>query len=292
MSRPTSLKWKKSRPFFLLILLLLVLLASGCKDTASPKVIKIGLIAPFEGPSRPLGYDVLYAVKLRVKQWNEDANQPKIILVALNDNGDAALAARLPAQLAQDPDVHFILGPVQGHTAMAALPGLAKTGVPTLLLGPVRDVQADNIIPYAGLGAAYQAILAPKIGIRSPAWTMPVSKPVIWLGDPLTLAELSQNQPDLVAAAGPVAEEEAFRFWAPETAANVLRAAPAPQYLPDSFAMEYEALAGKAPTSAAGLAYKATDAALHLIAQSPNLHPTSSQLHLIQQPPISMLSNP
>jgi len=56
----------------LLILLLLVLLTSGCKDTASPKVIKIGLIAPFEGPSRPLGYDVLYAVKLRVKQWNED----------------------------------------------------------------------------------------------------------------------------------------------------------------------------------------------------------------------------
>lgn len=276
----------------MLTLLLLVLLASSCKDTASPKVIKIGLIAPFEGPSRPLGYDVLYAVKLRVRQWNEGPNQPKIALVALNDDGDAALAARLPAQLAQDPDIHFILGPVQGHTAMAARPGLAKTGVPALLLGPVRDVQADNIIPYAGLGAAYQAVFAPQIGIHSPAWMGPVSESVIWLGDPLTLAELSQSHPDFVAAAGPVAEEEAFRSWAPETAATILRAAPVPQYLPDSFAMEYETLSGKAPTLAAGLAYKAADAALHLIAQSPNLRPTSSQLHLIQQPPIIILSNP
>ena len=292
MSRPTSLEGTIRRACLLSLLLLLALLTSSCKGAASPKVVKIGLIAPFEGPSRPLGYDVLNAVKLRLKQWNEGPNQPKIILVALNDSGDAALATRLPAQLAQDPDVRFILGPVQGHTSMAALPGLAKTGIPTLALGPIRDVQAENIIPYAGLGATYQTILAPKIGMRSPAWIGPVHGPVIWLGDPLTLAELSRNHPDFVPAAGPVADEEVFRSWAPEAAATILQAAPEPQHLPDSFAGDYEALAGRPPTLAAGLAYAATDVALQIIAQSPDISSVSNRLRLIQTPPIILLSNP
>ncbi len=111
----------------LLILGLVIFTLGACTLPGStPPVVKIGLIAPFEGPSRPLGYSVLNGVRLRLQQWNDAGNSPRVELVALNDNGDPDLAAQLPAQLAIDPDVLLVLGPPQGHTALAALPALTE----------------------------------------------------------------------------------------------------------------------------------------------------------------------
>jgi len=281
---------KPSRSTYIILALLALVLLAGCKNVKSPEVVKIGLIAPFEGPSRPLGYDTLNAVKLRIQQWNESDAQPKIELVALNDDGNPVLAARLPAQLAQDPDVRVILGPPQGHTAMAALPGLEESGIPTILLAPVRNDPSDMILTYAGLGAHYQKLFQPMLGILPPAWSQPVSQPVIWLGDPLTLAEILHEQPELIPAAGPVAGEEAFQQWAPDVAWSIPWAAPTPAGLPDDFAAEYEKLAGKKPSLAAALAYAATDQALRIIAAAPDYHPGPEQLATIPLPDITFIN--
>ncbi|HFC11696.1 MAG TPA: hypothetical protein ENJ56_02535, partial [Anaerolineae bacterium] len=56
--------------------LLLTLLLAGCAsvdfaDVSSvDPVVKIGLVAPFEGEQRVIGYDVIYATRLAVRQVN------------------------------------------------------------------------------------------------------------------------------------------------------------------------------------------------------------------------------
>ncbi len=263
---------------------------AGCRDVTSPPVVKIGLIAPFEGPSRPLGYQVLDGVKLRLHQWNDGHHAPKVELVALNDDGDPQLAATLPAQLAQDPDIRVILGPPQGHTAMAALPALAKTGIPTLLLAPVSSVPPQGgIVPYAGLGEDYQQLFQPLVGTLQPAWFLPVQGPVLWLGDPLSLAELAQNHPEWVPAAGPVAGEAVLQGWAPDLAQRILWAAPQPHDLPSDFAARYRDLTGRDPTWAAALAYAATDQALQLIAQAPDDVPGPASLAQVPVPALVII---
>ncbi len=283
-------RWPLWAGMLVVALALGAMMLAGCKDVRSPEVVKIGLIAPFEGPSRPLGYDVLNAVKLRINQWNESDATPKIELVALNDDSDPELALRLPDQLAQDPDIRVILGPPQGHTAQAALPKLAETGIPTILLAPVRAAPSDTVLAYAGLGAHYQKLFQPMLGILPPAWSQPIRQPVIWLGDPLTLAETLNERPQLIPAAGPVAAEEAFQGWAPELAWSIPWAAPAPQNLPQDFAADYEAATGAKPTLASALAYAATDQALRIISAAPDHRPGADELSTIPVPPITLIN--
>ncbi len=274
-----------------IVFVIMAWLLAGCSNMRTPQVIKIGLIAPFEGPSRPLGYDTLNGVKLRIQQWNESDGQPKIELVALNDDSDPELAARLPDQLAQDPDIRLILGPPQGHTAMAALVGLENVDIPTLLLAPVRQVAPDGmILPYAGLGAHYQKLFQPMFGVLPPAWSKPVRQPSIWLGDPLTLAELLTSHPELVPAAGPVAGEEALQGWAPDLAWSIPWAAPMPTNLPDTFAQDFEAFAGQPPNLAAALAYAATDEAIRLLVQAEDYRPTHEALRQVKLPSIGLVN--
>lgn len=272
-------------------LLIWAMLLAGCQNVRSPEVVKIGLIAPFEGPSRPLGYDVLNAVKLRVNQWNESGATPKIELVALNDDSDPVLAARLPEQLAQDSDIRIILGPPQGHTAAAAQMPLARTGIPTILLAPVKGAVSVSILSYAGIEQDYRRALPLAAGEAPAAWEPPITQPVLWLGDPLTLAEVYVTQPGLIVAAGPVAGEEAVQGWAPGLSQHLPWAAPAPENLPGDFSAAYRAVAGKAPDHTAALAYAATDLALDLIASSPDHRPDISRLHDSPTPPVIIVNH-
>lgn len=246
-------------------------MAAGC---GAPRVVKIGLVAPFEGPSRPFGYSALYAVRLRLQEWNQAGGVPRVELVALNDDGDPALAAALPAQLALDPDVLLLLGPLQSHTARVALPVLAKSDLPTLSLAPLPEHPPSTVFPFAGTATALRSSLAPYAPSSAPVWDAPLTGPAIWLGDPLALAELRRTTPALVPVAGPVAAEPAFAAWASDAANGLIWAAATPANLPDDFAARYEQMAGAPPTPIAALAYAATDEALKLLAS----HSTRSEL--------------
>jgi ABC-type branched-subunit amino acid transport system substrate-binding protein len=256
-------------------------LLAGCQDVRSPQVVKIGLVAPFEGPSRALGYEVLHGVRLQIRQWNESTAQPKIELVALNDDGNPALAAHLPAQLARDDAVRVILGPPQGHTAMAFnAADLAQTGIPALLLGPVKASVAPNILAYAGTGHDYEVVLAH--GGATAVWDVPLTGPGIWLGNPLTLAALLQEKNAYLLSSGPVAREAAVQ----QEASDLPWAAPQPQHLPADFVASYQAAAGQAPSPAAALAYAAAGEALRIIAAAPDYRPGVADLNSIIPPPI------
>jgi len=261
----------KGRWSILLMLFgLLTLTLSACTPSGStPPVVKIGLIAPFEGPSRPLGYGVLYGVRLRLQQWNDAGNSPRVELVALNDNSDPDLAAQLPTQLAVDPDVLLVLGPPQGHTASAALPAFTENRIPTISLAPLPDDSFPWVAPFAGVDADLQMALA-RYAVDGPVLRQPpLVEPGIWIGSPQTLAEVVLTTPEVVLSAGEVAAEPAFAAWAGAAADGVIWAASTPVDVPLDFAESYQVLAGSPPRPSAALAYIATDLALELMKKHP-----------------------
>jgi ABC-type branched-subunit amino acid transport system substrate-binding protein len=98
-------------------------------------VIKIGVIAPFEGTGRPLGYAVLPAIKAAVAEANArgDLGRTRVLVVAFNDDLYGPTAASQAQALALDPDVLAVVGPWSEETAAAATPILAAAGLPALV---------------------------------------------------------------------------------------------------------------------------------------------------------------
>jgi branched-chain amino acid transport system substrate-binding protein len=108
-------------------------------------VTKIGVIAPFEGTGRPLGYAVLPGIEAAVEEANAsgDLGRYRVLVVAFNDDLDAPTAAAQARALALDADVLGVVGPWTVETTAAAKPILAEAGLPAL-------AAADVPIPSAG----------------------------------------------------------------------------------------------------------------------------------------------
>jgi branched-chain amino acid transport system substrate-binding protein len=94
-------------------------------------MIKIGLVAPFEGLYRPLGYEVLPAVKLALKERNQAGGVQgyMVELVALNDDRDPETATQRASEMALDPDVLGVIGHFGEQTTVASLPTYREAGL-------------------------------------------------------------------------------------------------------------------------------------------------------------------
>jgi hypothetical protein len=113
--------------------LIALLLLVGCAFPGSTKpTVKLGLSAPFEGIERDLGYDVLHAVRLAVRQRNAVggiADRYFVELVALNDFGEADEAVVQAHKMAVDPDVLGVLGGWTPESELAAIPEYQTLGL-------------------------------------------------------------------------------------------------------------------------------------------------------------------
>ena len=138
--------------FFLLLLL------TGCASV-SP-VVKIGLAAPFEGENRAIGYDVIYAARLAVREINEvgGIGGYRVALVALDDGGDPELARQTAASLAIDPAVVAVLGHWRPATTAAAQPVYAQNNLPFIPMGESPFGPADPAAYSPEFREKYQAV--------------------------------------------------------------------------------------------------------------------------------------
>lgn len=109
---------------------------SSCLAVTRP-VVKIGLAAPFEGRYRNLGYEVIYAVRLAVREANAAGGVAgySVELAALDDSGEAEMAAEQARKLATDPQVMAVLGHWLEATTAVAAPEYERLKLP--LLDPV-----------------------------------------------------------------------------------------------------------------------------------------------------------
>jgi len=104
-------------------------------------IVKIGVIAPFEGLGRPFGYAVLPAIKAAIAEGNAAGKfgAYRVMLVALDDSLDPRAAVSQADALAEDPDLVAVLGPFETATARSAAPILAQAGIPVLVAAPLAD---------------------------------------------------------------------------------------------------------------------------------------------------------
>ena len=139
-------------------LLTLLLLLMGCASVAP--VVKIGLVAPFEGAQRALGYDAIYAARLAVREVNATGgiNGYRVALVSLNDGGDGQLAAETAVSLTIDPAVVAVIGHGLPETTAVAAPTYAAAGLPFLPLGDAPFAQQDPTLLPADFQSAYNAV--------------------------------------------------------------------------------------------------------------------------------------
>jgi branched-chain amino acid transport system substrate-binding protein len=143
----------------------LCLLLCGCTLVKRTKpVIKIGLVAPFEGRYRALGYEVLYAAKWAVQQCNEAGGVAgyMVELVALNDDNDPEASAFQARKFAVDADVMGVVGPFSEAALGAAAPVYDQLGVPVIspALCALRDRDDSLFCLAADSSTTAQALLA------------------------------------------------------------------------------------------------------------------------------------
>lgn len=112
------------------------LLLTACSST--PAVVKIGLVAPFEGREREIGYDVIYSARLAVREINETGgiNGIYVALVALDDGGNMEFAEATAQSLITDPAVVAVLGHWLPETTAAAAPLYQTATLPFVRPGP------------------------------------------------------------------------------------------------------------------------------------------------------------
>jgi len=156
-----------ARAFRLVGILSLALFLSACVpigDTAP--VVKIGLIAPFEGLGRPLGYAILPEIRSAIDDANTDGSLGayRVALVALNDELYRAEAGAQARALALDPEMVAVLGPWTVATFETATPILISEGIAVIgsapiaasagvvNLCPATDALAKAMLARAGTG--------------------------------------------------------------------------------------------------------------------------------------------
>jgi ABC-type branched-subunit amino acid transport system substrate-binding protein len=131
-------------------------LVTTCSFPGSVKpTVKVGLSAPFEGRYRDLGYEVLHAVRLAVRQRNEAGGigtRYLVELVALNDFAEAGPAAIQAQKMGIDAGILGVLGGLAPEAAAAAAREYEHLGLAFLY----PEVDLTQVPPSSG-DAAFAA---------------------------------------------------------------------------------------------------------------------------------------
>lgn len=133
------------------------LLLAACVFPGSVKpTVKIGLSAPFEGLHRDLGYEVLHAVRLAVRQRNEAGgvgDRYLVEFVALNDFNEGPEAIRQARKMVVDPGVMGVLGGWAPEVAQVVVPEYDRLGL--AFLAPEADFTGSQ--PSLSVKSAFVA---------------------------------------------------------------------------------------------------------------------------------------
>jgi len=166
----------------------LVVLLTACLPPSLPRVIKIGLVAPFEGRYRYVGYDAIYAARLAVREINAagGAGGWMLELVAYDDRADSELARTTARNLVIDSDVVTVIGHYQQTSTEAASIVYAEAGMPLLVVGAwltptdalvwqmlpspeqVANAMAEAAQSKTGYSGVSPPLTSPPVGGRPP----------------------------------------------------------------------------------------------------------------------------
>lgn len=146
-------------PLRLLIMTLVtVFFLAGCRSV--DPVVKVGLVAPFEGRHRAIGYDTLYSARLAVRELNAAGgiNGTRVALVALDDSGNPQFAAATADALIIDPAVVAVVGHWLPETSAVAQARYDGAGLAFVTGGeaPFAPIDPQQLAPQ--FVADYEAV--------------------------------------------------------------------------------------------------------------------------------------
>jgi ABC-type branched-subunit amino acid transport system substrate-binding protein len=151
------------RPWPLLGLVVVALTLTTCSlipPRRSEPVVKIGLVAPFEGRYREVGYDVIYSARLAIREANQASGpgQTKVLLTAVDDFGDPEIARQSAEAMTIDPDVMAVIGHWRPQTTAAARPIYQSAGLAFVEAGQGDFGPTDPSDLAAGFLRAYEDV--------------------------------------------------------------------------------------------------------------------------------------
>jgi ABC-type branched-subunit amino acid transport system substrate-binding protein len=120
---------------------------AACDPASTAPVVKIGLVAPFEGRYRAIGYEAIYAARLAVREINSAGGIGgyRVEMIALDDSGDPAMAIEQARKLAIDPQVIAVVGHYYPETTSAALDAYCAEALPLLAVESARPAACGSI---------------------------------------------------------------------------------------------------------------------------------------------------
>ena len=126
---------------------LLACLLAACASASTAPVMKVGLVAPFEGRYRAIGYEAIYAARLAIREINaaDGVNGARVELIALDDGGEPEMAIEQARKLAIDPQVIAVLGHYYPDTTSAALDAYCAEALPLLAVESARLAACGSI---------------------------------------------------------------------------------------------------------------------------------------------------
>ncbi len=139
------------------------ILTTGCGSSLPVQgIAKIGVVAPLAGRYYATGYDVLFAAKLAIRQWNARGGVAgyRIELVAYDDRNEAAEGATQARKLVIDGDVLGMVGHLSNASALAAAPEYHRGGMAAILLGATSTGLAQLAYPEVYRTAADDSFIA------------------------------------------------------------------------------------------------------------------------------------
>ena len=252
-----------------------VLLFTSCTVIrVTQPVVKIGLVAPFEGEYRYVGYDAIYAARLAVRQANAAGGVARragrtVELVAYDDRGTIEGARAAAYSLTRDPQVIAVVGHFRDETTAAARPIYKRAGLPLIGAGMVEGGTDDWLCPlleYLGgqLDAGMVGTMGPEVawspcalelflieGVLPPAGV----EALVLSGDPVSAGERLRFLRELGwgarVAGGPALGSPLFAAIAGEHVEGVLFATPYRWPEPDgadaAFSAAYQAVGPHVP---------------------------------------------
>lgn len=146
-------------------------MVGGCRPVTSTDAVKIGLVAPFEGAGRELGYAVLAAVQMAIREKNAAggiAGRP-IELVALNDELEPRMSALQMEKLALDPAVMGVIGPWSPAASSSALSTAGNAGIPAIRTTPCAQGTPSGALVLAPPLSAFAQAAQMRFGSASDA---------------------------------------------------------------------------------------------------------------------------
>jgi branched-chain amino acid transport system substrate-binding protein len=213
---------------------MLGLVLVACTDVRP--IVKIGLIAPFEGLYRRTGYEALAAMRQALA--DAPAGPVAIIPLALDNSADPARTVRAAEKLLVDPQVQAVVGPLSPALAAASRDRLGAASLPWFapyavapaggFAAPFDDAWAAGLIRAAGAAVQTQGATTLVLAGNAQgwpawddaAWTAVAGLPVRTFSDaPAAAASLTSR--DAIFWRGAAAEAAAFLELLPPQLANI-----------------------------------------------------------------------